>query len=194
MTPEQFKNIWNKNEDSLSPLSIDRFGGMNLLPETINFLTIAGLPFEAAPFLSFVQDRDDSIRKLTDEFDFLDIKYEKYLIIGSSGNGDIIVINSEKNDQIELLDHEKNFSSRFFNRSLCALAECLIIYKNFILTILEENVEDAYLDSNFSDSQFAKLQSDLSYADTQAIIEGFWKEQLELELINRQYYRNLNNC
>ena len=104
MTPEQFRNIWTKNGDTLSPLPSDRLVGLRLLPETIDFLTIAGLPFDAAPFLSFVQDKDDSIRKLTNQFDFLGADYEKYLIIGTSGDGDVIVINSDNNDQIEWLD------------------------------------------------------------------------------------------
>lgn len=196
MTPEEFKNIWTKNGETVSPLTPSRLQGLKLLPSTIEFLTISGLPFEAAPFLSFAQDKDDifdGINKLSDQYDFLESEYDKYIVIGSCNDGDAIAINTNLNDEIEWLDHEDLFSSRFFNSSISTMAECLIAYRDFIFTIQQENGEDAYLNSDFSDEQFEQLKQKIKAADSRALTEeGFWKVQLEMELELRQEARDEN--
>lgn len=193
MTPQEFRSIWTKNGDILSPLSSRRLKGLKLLSSTSEFLASAGLPPDAAPFLSFAQDKDDiyfGINKLTDQYDFLDSRYEKYVVIGSCSDGDPIAINTDDSDQIEWLDHEDLFSSRFFNSSIMTLAGCLVAYRDFVLTVQMENGEDAVMNSDFSDNQFQKLQQALSAADDRAVKEGFWKEQLEIELALRQDARD----
>ncbi len=190
MTPEQFRHIWTANEDNLSPLSTGSLVGLNLKQSTIDFLTVTGLPFEAAPYLSFVQNKADSyntINKLTKHYDFLEPKYEKYVVIGSYSDGDVIAINTDDNDQIVWLDHEDYFSSRFFNSSIHSLAECLVIYRDFVQTILNNNGEDAYMNADFTDEQFEILKRKLLKADSRVIMEdGFWKSYLEMELAIRQ--------
>lgn len=190
MTPEQFRQTWIANEDNLSPLSPDSLVGLNLKPSTVDFLTRVGLPFEAAPFLSFVQNKADNyntINKLTKHYDFLEPEYDKYVVIGSCSDGDVIAINTDDNDQIVWLDHEDYFSSRFFNSSINNLAECLVIYRDFVQTILKDNGENAYMNSNFNDQQFETLKQNMTTADSRAITEdGFWKSYLEMELAMRQ--------
>jgi hypothetical protein len=193
VTPQEFRGIWTKNGDILSPFSLQRLKDLKLLPSTSEFLVSAGLPPDAAPFLSFAQDKDDiyfGINKLTDQYDFLDSEYEKYVVIGSCSDGDPIAINTGDNDQIEWLDHEDLFSSRFFNSSIMTLAGCLVAYRDFVLTVQMENGEDAVVNSDFSDNQFEKLQQALIAADDRAVKEGFWKEQLEIELALRQDARD----
>ncbi len=190
MTPEQFRQIWTANEDNLSPLSLDSIVGLNLKPSTVDFLTIAGLPFYAAPFLSFVQNKADSyntINKLTKHYDFLEPEYDKYIVIGSCSDGDVIAVNTEDNDQIVWLDHEDYFSSRFFNSSINSLLECLVIYRDFVQTIIKDNGEDAYMNTDFTDEQFETLKQKLAIADNKVITEdGFWKSDLEMELAMRE--------
>lgn len=194
MTPEQFKQIWTSNEDNLSPLSSDTLVGLNLKQSTADFLTIAGLPFDAAPFLSFVQNKADSynsINKLTMYYDFLEPQFDKYIVIGSCNDGDVIAVNTDDNDQIVWLDHEDYFSSRFFNSSINSLAECLVIYRDFVQTVLKENGDDAFRTSDFTDEQFETLKQKLIIADERAITEdGFWKEDLDIEISLRQDNKN----
>lgn len=193
MTTEEFKNTWTKNGDALSPLTPSRLTGFNLQPATVKFLTTSGLPFDAAPYLSFAQDKDDifyGINKLTDQYDFLESEHEKYVVIGSC-DGDPIAINTDKNDEVEWLDHEDLFSSRFFNTSLMAMADCLVAYRDFVSTVQKENEEDAFMNFDFTDEQFEKLKQHLKLADNRALTEeGFWKKQLEMELILRQDARD----
>lgn len=190
MTQEQFRQTWTSYEDNLSPLSPESLVGLNLKPETASFLTNVGLPSDAAPFLSFVQYNADiynTINKLTQHYDFLEPDFEKYVVIGSCSDGDIIAVNTEDNDIVVWLDHEDYFSSLFFNSSINSLAECLLIYRDFIQNILRENGEDAYINSEFTDEQFDSLKQKLSAADFKAITEdGFWKSSLEMELAMRQ--------
>lgn len=190
MTPEQFKQMWTANEDKLSPLSPDSLVGLNLKSSTIDFLTVAGLPFDAAPFLSFVQNKAESyntINKLTKHYNILESKFDKYIVIGSCNDGDVIAINTADNDQIEWLDHENLFSSRFFNSTLMTMADCLIAYRDFVSTVQKENGEDAFMNSNFTDEQFECLRENLKSVDSRSLKEdGFWKEQLEMELTLRQ--------
>jgi len=190
MTPEQFRQIWTANGDNLSPLNPDNLVGLNLKPTTVDFLTFAGLPFDAAPFLSFVQNKADSyntINKLTRHYDFLEPEYNRYVVIGSCSDGDVIAINTDDNDQIVWLDHEVCFSSRFFNSSINSLAECLLIYRDFVQTILKDNGENAYMNADFTDQQFETLKQKLATADSKAVTEdGFWKSNLEMELAMRQ--------
>ncbi len=190
MTTEQFKTTWTSIEDNLSVLKRENLVDLNLSQSTIDFLTTCGLPNDAAPFLTFCSDTDDifeGINKLTNQYDFLEPEFDKYVVIGSSGNGDPIAINTENNDQVVLLDHEDNFSSIFFNSTILTLAECLVVYRDFILTIQKENGEDALMNSDFTDEQFEKLNYQLEAADDKALTEsGFWKDQLEMELVLRQ--------
>lgn len=190
MTAEQFKVNWSSIEDNLSPIPLDILALFELSSATCNFLNRSGLPNQAAPFLSFCNASDDKfygINKLTYQYDILEPSFEKYIVIGSCNDGDPIVINTEKNDQIECLDHEDYFSPCFFNTSIYTLAESLLVFRDFILTIERENGEDAAINNVFTDLQFEKLKNDLQIADEMALDENsFWNNILQMELEMRE--------
>lgn len=195
MTPEEFKIIWTKNGDATSPINPIQLKELKLTKNTVDFLTISGLPEEASPFLTFVKESGDeyeTITLLTEQYDFLESEFDKFIVIGSDGNGDVITVNTKKNDQIEWLDHEDYFSSRFMNSSIIHLADFLKIYRDFNEIILTENGEDAVMDCNFTDEQFEILKQKMMKADPKAIENGFWNGELEMLLGNREYYRNEN--
>lgn len=188
MTTQEFKTAWETSDHSLRPISIDRFKGLNLQPTTIDFLTVAGLPANVAPYLSFVRDTSDiydGINRLTKQYDTLEKEFDKYITIGVDGSGNLIVLNTELNDTIELLDHE-DFSARYFNNSINELGELLLVYRDFVDQIQNENGEDAYLDANFTDAQLESLKQRMEKIDPKVLTEeGFWKEEIELLLENR---------
>jgi hypothetical protein len=96
MPPQEFKKIWTSTGDILSPLTSSRLLGLDLKPRTIDFLTQAGLPIDAAPFLTFANNSEDKhkgIFRLTDQFDFLEDEFKKWIVIGSCSDGDPIAIN-----------------------------------------------------------------------------------------------------
>lgn len=190
MTPEEFKQKWISVENNLNPIGSEKLDGLGLSAKTINFLVRSGLPDSAAPFLSFSNDSEDlsnGIQKLNKVYDILDPEFEKYVVIGSCGDGDPIVINTQMDDQIEFLDNENYFSSGFFNSDISGLAKSLLAYRNFIDMILEENGEDAYLDSVFTDEQFEKLKNEILLADTRDMEnDSFWFTQLIMDLDLRE--------
>lgn len=189
MRPEEFKSIWTSTGDTLSPLTESRLTGLNLKLNTIEFLTKSGLPVDAAPFLTFADNSADKYKgiiRLTDQFEFLEEEFKKWIVIGSCSDGDPIAINAKNDDQIDWLDHDNYFEPGFFNSSIEALADCLVIYRQFIQDIQKENGEDAYLNGDFSDIQFESLKSKLLQADSKALIgNGFWKAELDMELAMR---------
>jgi hypothetical protein len=193
VTAHDFKSIWRSTGDKLTPISLERLVGLNLEPKTIEFLTQAGLPISAAPFLSFADDSNDrykGIARLTNKYDLLEEEFNKWIVIGSCGNGDPIALNTDAHDEVARLDHENNFNSDFFNSSLETLAGCLVVYRQFGADIRAENGDDALLNSDFTDLQFETLKNKMIEADFRALSEqGFWKEELDNELANREYFR-----
>lgn len=189
MTDSEFRTAWLNKDDNLRYITLETLGDFNLDDTTKNFLFTSGLPAEAASFLSFVGDshlsKYESINLLTNWFDFLEDEYKKFIVIGSDGSGDIIAINSEDNYKVEWLDHEDYFSSRFMNTSLRHLAGCLLVYRNFIQKINIETNENAYIESNFTDSQYKTLLDNIKQIDENAVKEGFWKNELETLIANR---------
>jgi len=190
MTTSEFKIAWAQYSGDLRPISIPTLEKFNLSPSTMEFLNLSGLPEDAAPFLSFVSDTDsknkyDSIDFLTNWFDFLSPEYSKYIVIGSDGCGDIIALNTDEDCIVEWLDHEDGFSPRFMNTSVLHLANCLAIYNQFIGAIKKENGEDAYMDANFSKTQFETLYDLLKSIDGKSVTEGFWQTDLDALIAQR---------
>jgi hypothetical protein len=194
MTPQEFKTIWAGEQDNLIPVPPTLLAGLNLSPDTIDFLSQAGLPLDASPFLSFVdsfEGRYKGIARLTDQYDFLEEEFRKWIVIGSCSDGDPIAINPDRNDQIERLDHENYFEPDFFNCSVEALARCLGAYRDFVLKIQKENGENAYLDSDFTDAHFERLREDILTIDSKALDDNsFWKAQLDMDIAMREDNRS----
>ena len=186
MTAQEFKAIWSASDDNLNPLSLKRLTSFSLKPSTIEFLTEAGLPTDAAPFLTFVKNSSskyNEIDRLTEVYDLLEDDFRKWIVIGSCGNGDPIAINIESNDEICWLNHEDNFTPSFFNSSIESLLKCLLAYREFILDIQKQNGESAVLDSNFSDAQFDVLRGKLLTVTIKSLlIVGFGRNSLKLTL------------
>jgi hypothetical protein len=114
-------------------------------------------------------------------------EFDYYINIGGDGGGNPIVINTKKNDCIELLDHEQDFVPMdFMNKDVFALSACLIAFRSFIKTILETNGSQAFVNSDFSDQQYDVLKSALLKADKESAERGFWAMELGTLLFNRE--------
>ena len=195
MNPQEFKTIWTNNSEPLSPITLSRLDRFNLSKPTIDFLTIAGLPIHAQPDLSFAKDIDDifeGINKLTEQYNFLDenSEYEKYIVIGSCRDGDAIAIDTDSEDQIVQLDHEDGFIPAYFNSTIEALAEFLILFRDFESEVLKDkNPEEYFQVFDFNSYQFDNLKQKMLTIDEKAVTErGFWNEELEILLSIRQQY------
>ncbi len=195
MTPQKFKDGWTNIEHSLSPLTPERLNRFHFSKSTFDFLTIAGLPTYCEPNLSFANDTNDKfygINKLNEVYDLFDRKadYEKFVIIGSCHDGNVIAINTDENDEIEELEHEDLFSSTFFNSSINLLADFLILYRDFENSIwVDKDRKDTMQFFNFTDNQFETLREIMLHIDEKAVLnDGFWKSELEGLLSIREKY------
>ncbi len=182
MRAHDFKSAWTEFVGELRPISLATLNKFSLTSSTSEFLNQSGLPDEAAPFLSFVgenlKDKYDCIDLLTNWFDFLPSEYSKYIVIGSDGCGDILAVNTEQDCIVEWLDHEDGFSPRFMNTSILHLTSSLVAYGKFIKAIVKANGEDAYINSNFTDTQLEVLHDFLKSIDERSVNEGFWQAEL----------------
>ncbi len=169
--PSVFDEIIKYSEKRIRKFSFDDL--------TANFLMQIGLPEESAPFLNFSNDSDDKysgILKLTDRFDFLEPEFERYVAIGSNGNGDEIAIDIENSCKIKLLDHEDYFSEQFINSNIDKFAFSLIAYQNFISQTREKYGNRGFLDCKYSIEDVQKLQHILEENDKSAFIgDSMWK-------------------
>jgi hypothetical protein len=197
MNYSEFQTAWKKSEQNLQPIAPDTLKRFNLNKETINFLSESGLPTNASPFLSFVGDacankKYSTINLLTDRFGFLEAEFRKYVVIGFYGHGDIIAINTENNCTIEWLNHEDYFSSRFMNSSVGQLANSVLCYRDFVKMVNNGKKINRHSKTVFTETHFDVLHDILKSIDERAVQEGFWKQELDILLKNREYFRNKN--
>jgi len=181
--------IWTDKFRKINLYDANRIDKFGFNDSTSMFLKTYGLPKEAAPFLSFSKDNDEQYEgmlKLTDYFDFLESDFDRYIVIGSTGNGDEIVIDLNDDCKIKVLDHEDNFSEEFANSSIDKFANGLVLYQDFIDSIIKENGEDALIESNFSDKHISDLKQKMIDNDKDSLNSGcFWNQGIEILIINR---------
>jgi hypothetical protein len=195
MTPQKFKEKWTDIKFPLVPLEPSRLQQFNLSESSIEFLIQSGFPKYADPNLSFIDNSDkkyNGISKINELFELFDKSsdYEKYVLIGYCNDGNVIAINTDEHDQIEELDNGDLFTPNFFNSSLNSLAGFLIIYRDFVNSVLsDKDPNDGMQLFNFTDTQFETLKEIMLHIDERAVMtDGFWKGELEGLLSNREQY------
>ncbi|PWV49126.1 SUKH-4 family immunity protein [Chitinophaga sp. S165] len=197
MSPKEFKKNWNAPAEPLRQISGNRLAAFNLHDDTRIFLAFAGLPAYAAPYLSFSEDSDDEVYGInnlvdifeTDETDGDRNDPGKYVVIGSCRDGDLIAIKTTEGDKIFELDHEDHFTPAYFNVSIEALADFLIIYRDFEHAVIAAHGEEKHRNGYFTDEQFEELKAKMNTVDPDALTEdGFWKDQLEIKYSLRKEY------
>lgn len=188
LTPEEFKEKWNSEiceyEKGLIPVTRECQNVHKLPDELQAFLYNAGLPDGAAPCLSFDTIGSNGLKYIYEvwgnESSYSDEEIKelsKYLVIGSDGCGNPLVINCDENYQIYHLDHEDHFStSTFVNSSLIQLAKFLLQVRE-IITKSNEELEDDFDEMPQSYKDF--LLTQLEKIDIKACEEnGFWRAEI----------------
>ena len=192
MRPEEFKYQWeslNKNREILNPLlinySYEDLKDININSLTKEFLIDSGLPKSTAPFLFFDPSPTKKIKSLKEELNLKKNNFINYYIIGGSDGSDICV-NSDKNDQIELLyfsevmdfevGYRSEISSLIVNNSINKLAESILLYNSVKI----ENREKSYLSEEEKSEIIMKLRTLMRNIDSKSFDEdGFWNIETE---------------
>ena len=168
MNPQEFAQMWIKNDDVLEPFDISIVKTLFSDPLTKKFLS-SGIPRDAAPFLSFGPHHDANLQSVSEQFNIEDA-FDRYKIIGWNGYGDPIAVD-EFDNSIVYLNHDDEFGYVFMSTTLEKLLQILLTVREFIEKV------------NTQPSQkYAELYelaiSELNSIDPKAIKEGPWGEEL----------------
>jgi hypothetical protein len=167
MAPEQFAAEWGEDEMAAFPLQL-----INQFPLRFTdkqFLLEAGLPNDAAPFLSFGAQYATS--RLFSEV------IGDCFQIGSNGSGDPVILTPD--GQIRYLNHDAGFASHYINCDLPTLAEALLGYRHLIKETVTVAGPDAFLDGLVPQHLRENWIMFLRSADPAAIDPGsFWADEV----------------
>lgn len=183
MIPIEFKTQWSINKfDKWIEFDNSEIEESPLTDITKNFFKF-GFPSDAAPFLNFGwTSYGNKFLNISDCYPSLNLNSsaKNYWILGSDGAGNPICFDISRNDRIVLLDHEQRFElMAIINKNIQEFAECLLLYKNFIKRIQDENGEEAFLDENISDNQLSDLKGDFKSISNDIFKEsGFWRTEI----------------
>ncbi len=190
MNPQEFKNKWNSKVDArlcaFTPIQLE---GVNLSVYDKSFLIESGLPVYAAPYLNFTENRENKIQSVKERFgDFNDQdQVEEFLVIGLYRDYEPVCINGE-NGQILYLgfNHLEQLEPTLMNSSITQLVEFLLVYRDFVESLINQRGENAWYDCNFTDQEFIDLETKLLDIDEAAMDLGcFWNQDLGILLENR---------
>jgi hypothetical protein len=187
VTPSAFRQQWGATEELVrfSPHSLD---DIRIPEEARVFLLEAGLPKDAAPFLSFSAPKSGSIPSAAQTYR-LSVEFSRYKIIGSTGWGDPVCLDTGANGLVVHLDHEARFRPVFINGSVPQLAAFLLSYRRIIEATNASNGEWAFLDGNIPADLRQSLEDDLRKIDAEALREGtFWRADLQNMDANMKAY------
>ena len=165
LTVQDFTRKWKSGDDEpLVKLPPTAVKAVKIPDEARAFLTAAGLPRSAAPFLGFGA-MGEGLRLVKDLSRRADPSVANLAIIGGDGAGNPICVSEQ--GQVLLVEHEDMTTSTFMNSTVQQLAECLLAAR----TIYEmDDIPRKTLATMFV-SQIEKI-------DPPAMVEGaFWKSE-----------------
>ena len=129
MTPQEFIRAWQLGgRPPFDPFPVSVFAGTRVSPQTQRFLTEAGLPDGAGPFLSFGPGYSDVLESASEAWD-LPPEFEVYTVIGFDGAGNPIVLCPD--DSVAYLDHDGDFEECYINKDVSVLAEASLLYPGY---------------------------------------------------------------
>ncbi len=170
MNPQEFEKQWlSMPDEKLNKFDIQLFKPYRVDNSTLEFLTTSGLPDTAAPYLNFGPDYFQEFNRL--------------LIIGVQGQGDLIGISPEKSDKVYATSVQGG-RPYFVNSSVQQLASFLLIYRAFVTHIISERGEDAWINCDFTKDEFELMEAKFIEVDEDALeLNTLWNEDLGI-LVN----------
>ncbi|MDM5155418.1 SUKH-4 family immunity protein [Bacillus sp. DX1.1] len=178
ISPKEFCDRWNEKKDGpLNKLDGDMLQHTNLSIDTRRFLSEAGLPKSAAPFIEF-DNPTELMQNVTRKFG-MPIDFEFYWLIGSNGSGDPLCID-ERTDKVVYLHHDNNYEEIFINSSIHQFAESLLLFSKLIDEAIHLNGEFAFLENEIPESVRIWFENELKRIDSKALEKNtFWSEEIE---------------
>ncbi len=172
--PADFVRRWAALSDApgLTPLPPTALAGLNIDAGSRRLLTEAGLPEDAAPFLSFTAPAG-ALCTAADLWN-LPSSFHQYRVAGSDDVGSPVCMDAETGN-IVCLDHERAFAPELMNSSAGALLEFLLVYAELVERVTKLRGEDAWLDGEVTQEEIDLLEQQLGAMDPVALQEDtFW--------------------
>ena len=143
------------------------------------FLLEAGLPEDAAPFLTFEGPKSGELPTVAEKWG-LAKEFARYRMIGFDGSGNPIALDDAHHGEVVFLDHENRFARVLMNTSIRQLAASLLAYRKLIQETEMESGQDAFLDGKISLAAREELRQTLAANDPAAMQPGcFWHGELQ---------------
>jgi hypothetical protein len=179
LTPKDFIVRWGKYEAALLRFAKETVQGLRLSEGDKAFLIQAGLPKDAAPFLTFEAPKSGELPTVAEQWKLTN-EFERFRAIGFDGSGSPIALDDEANGEVVCLDHDNRFARVLVNKSVRQLAESLLAYRRMIKDSQAEFGEDAFLDGKTSPAVRRGLRQALTSIDPAAMKPGcFWHDELQ---------------
>lgn len=178
ITIEEFLERWDDDTTEMVVYDAESVSSLNISDESKTFLIECGFPDEAAPYLNFESFEDSEILRLSETYGN-ESEYSKYIYIGTDGDGLPICIN-EETEEITIIDVFEKQDPVFVNSSVLQMAECLLLYYEFLKKIMEVNGEDAALDYNADEKSLNWIIEMITKTDSNAMDEGsLWRSEID---------------
>lgn len=179
MNLSEYARYWKTAGDNLYCIGDELLRSIHLLGETKEFLGFAGLPDSVAPFLSFSEIKEQSLRSPNLVFGIDYPELARYIMIGSNGSGDPVCIDSLIADQIVYLNHDNYFERVFVSSSISQLGFALIQYRDFLKSITPTGSSNLKK-RKFSDAEFEVLRQIFIDNDPICLNKNtFWQMELD---------------
>ncbi|MFJ8526923.1 SUKH-4 family immunity protein [Bacillus sp. NPDC094106] len=178
ISPKEFCDRWNEKRDGpLNKLDGDMLRHTNFSNDTRRFLSAAGLPASATPFIEF-DSVTEPMQNVNQKFG-MPKDFEFYWLIGTTGSGDPLCID-ERTNKVVYLHHDNNYEEIFINSSIHQFAESLLLFSKLIDEAIQLNGEFAFLDNEIPESVCSWFENELKRIDQKAVEKNtFWYEELE---------------
>ncbi|WP_018343462.1 SUKH-4 family immunity protein [Cytophaga aurantiaca] len=184
MIIQDYIDYWDEQNIELEKIKPESVHTIPLPVDILEFLSMVGLPKEAAPYLTFnittfpAFTSPDDLYDLEDRPDLSD-----WFIIGETGESNPICIDPMNGYRICYVETENDFKAVFMNSSLDKLAICIYLYEKFIENYSTEESENLV----FADADWEYLKKQFIEIDPEALAEGsFWDYYLEYLLVDRE--------
>jgi hypothetical protein len=181
INPDRFVKLWTEHGESLVRFQQEVVDQLRIPLASKVFLVKAGLPKDAAPFMSFGPGlRGKSLVSVSEEWN-LPVHFGSYRMIGSTGTGDPVCVDESANGVIICLNHDREFETVFINSSVAHLAECLLVYREFVSRVIEQNGKEAYSSGNIGGELKAWVASEIRRVDEPALRKAcFWENEMSV--------------
>jgi hypothetical protein len=184
MIIQDYIDYWDEQDIELDKIKFESVHSIPLPVDILEFLSMVGLPKEAAPYLTFNVSTFPAFISPDDLYDLEDRpELSDWFIIGETADSNPICIDPMGNYRICYVDTENDFKPVFMNSSLDKMAICIYLYEKFIEKYSTEESENLV----FTDSDWEYLKKQFIEIDPAAVeVDSFWDYYLEYLLIDRE--------